>query len=264
MLARFATPCILALLTYAAVAQTAPASPASAPDRPPQAPAAAPATISPEERAARIKARQEQMANDWANLKRYRDANLAITTPPQVVFMGDSITELWAKSPAVFFPGKPYLGRGIGGQTTPQMVLRFQQDVVDLKPSVVVINGGTNDIAGNTGPSTLKMIEHNLKSMTQIAQSNAIRVVLTSVTPAVDYPWRKGLAPAEKIVELNAWMRTFCQNNHCVYADYFSALTDEKHGMREGLSVDGVHPTEAGYRLMSPVAQQAILQAMQP
>lgn len=259
---KFIAICLSPLLAQAAFAQTAPAASAAPATTSPQSQASTPA-LSPEEHTVRMKARQEQIANDWANLKRYRDANGAVTTPPQVVFMGDSITELWAQNTTAFFPGKPYLGRGIGGQTTPQMVLRFQQDVVDLKPRVVVINGGTNDIAGNTGPSTLNMIEENLKSMTEIAQANDIRVVLTSVTPAFDYPWRKGLEPAEKIVTLNAWIQDFCHSNGCIYADYFTPLSDAKHAMRDGMSVDGVHPTEAGYRVMSPIAEEAIAQAMQ-
>jgi lysophospholipase L1-like esterase len=228
-----------------------------APNPPPQA-----ATLSPDERAARIKARQEQMMKDWPSLNRYRSANAAITTPTQVVFMGDSITELWTQKPEQFFPGKPYLGRGIGGQTTPQMLLRFRQDVVDLKPEVVVINGGTNDIAGNTGPSTLKMIEDNLASMTEIAQANGIRVVLSSVTPAFDYPWKKGLEPAGKVVELNTWMKTYCLRSKCIYADYFTPMADEKLGMKEGLSVDGIHPTPEGYKIMSSIAEAAISLAL--
>jgi lysophospholipase L1-like esterase len=220
-------------------------------------------TMSPEERAARIRARQEKMANDWANLNRYKEANATVVQPVKVVFMGDSITELWAQDPKVFFPGKvDYIGRGIGGQTTPQMLLRFQQDVVDLKPQVVVINGGTNDIAGNTGPSTLKMIENNLKSMTQIALASKIKVVLTSVTPAFDYPWKRGLEPAEKVVELNRWIRNFCVQSGCVYADYFSSMSDDRHGMKEGLSRDGIHPTPAGYTIMLPIAEKAIAEAL--
>lgn len=226
------------------------------------APATAPA-LSAEERAARIKAHQEQMLKDWPNLTRFRSANAAITTPVEVVFMGDSITELWDHQPEQFFPGKSYVNRGIGGQTTPQMVLRFQQDVVDLKPRIVVINGGTNDIAGNTGPSTLKMIEDNLKSMTEIAQANGIQVVLSSVTPAYDYPWRRGLEPAEKVVELNNWMKDFCLKAGCIYADYFTPMADEKHGMKEGLSVDGIHPTPKGYRIMSAIAEKAIQDALE-
>lgn len=222
---------------------------------------AAPA-LSPEERAARIKARQEQMMRDWPNLTRYQAANATVTSRLDAVFMGDSITELWAQKPEQFFPGKPYLGRGIGGQTTPQMLLRFRQDVVDLKPKVVVINGGTNDIAGNTGPSTLKMIEDNLQSMAEIARANGIRVVLASVTPAYDYPWKKGLEPAEKVVALNTWMKEFCARTGCVYADYFAPMADEKHGMKDGLSVDGIHPTAEGYTIMSPIAEKAIAEAI--
>ena len=218
--------------------------------------------LSTEEREAIEKARDEQVRNDWPNLARYRDANAKIAAPVEVVFMGDSITELWAQDEANFFPGKGYIGRGIGGQTTPQMLLRFQQDVVDLKPRVVVINGGTNDIAGNTGPSTLKMIEDNLKSMTEIARANKIRVVLASVTPAYDYPWKRGLEPAEKVVALNAWMKEFCSQNGCVYADYFSPMSDEKHGMKDGLSKDGIHPTPRGYGIMAPIAEEAISKAL--
>lgn len=259
------------LLTLTAVPFASAQSPSSPPLSPSPSPPAGsagappttPPTLSAEERAARIKAHQEQMLRDWPNLTRFRSANTAITTPVEVVFMGDSITELWGRQPEQFFPGKPYVNRGIGGQTTPQMVLRFQQDVVDLKPRVVVINGGTNDIAGNTGPSTLKMIEDNLKSMTEIAQANGIQVVLASVTPAYDYPWRRGLEPAEKVVGLNNWMKSFCAKAGCVYADYFTPMADEKHGMKEGLSVDGIHPTPEGYRIMSPIAEKAIQDALE-
>jgi lysophospholipase L1-like esterase len=223
-------------------------------------------TPTPEQIAARQKAQQEQLANDWPNLARYRDANRSLPAPAigdtRVVFMGDSITELWDRDSGAFFSTKGYIGRGIGGQTTPQMLLRFQQDVVALKPKVVVINGGTNDIAGNTGPSTLEMIEDNLKSMSQIAAANGIKVVLASVTPAYDYPWKRGLAPAEKVVALNSWMKGYCAQAGCVYADYFSPMSDEKHAMKEGLSKDGIHPTPAGYAIMAPIADAAIAQAL--
>ena len=209
---------------------------------------------------------QEQLANDWPNLARYHEANQNLPSSEKgkyrVVFMGDSITDIWAQDSASFFPGKDYIGRGIGGQTTPQMVLRFQQDVIALKPAVVVINGGTNDIAGNTGPSTLKMIEDNLKSMTELAVNNKIKVVLASVTPVYDYPWKPGLQPAEKIVALNAWMKDYCAQGNCVFADYFSAMSDDHHGMREGLSKDGVHPTQLGYTIMNPIAEKAIGEAL--
>jgi lysophospholipase L1-like esterase len=206
------------------------------------------------------------MRNDWPNLARYRDANHSL--PPaaageaRVVFMGDSITELWDRDPGRLFASKGYIGRGIGGQTTPQMLLRFQQDVVALQPKVVVINGGTNDIAGNTGPSTLEMIEDNLKSMAQVATANGIKVVLASVTPAFDYPWKRGLEPAEKVVALNAWMKDYCSKTGCVSADYFTRMSDEKHGMKEGLARDGIHPTPEGYSIMAPIAEKAIAQAL--
>jgi len=222
--------------------------------------------LTQEQIAARQRAQQEQLANDWPNLARYRDANRDL--PPvsasesRVVFMGDSITELWDRDSGKFFASKGYLGRGIGGQTTPQMLVRFQQDVVALKPKVVVINAGTNDIAGNTGPSTLEMIEDNLKSMTQIAAANGIRVVLASVTPAFDYPWKRGLEPAERVVSLNSWMKDYCTRTGCVYADYFTPMADERHGMKEGLSRDGIHPTPAGYAIMAPIAERAIAQAL--
>jgi lysophospholipase L1-like esterase len=223
---------------------------------------ATPQSLSAEERSARQTARQEQVRNDWPNLARYREANSKLDGPVKVVFMGDSITELWAQVQAAFFPGKSYIGRGIGGQTTPQMVLRFQQDVVDLKPQVVVINGGTNDIAGNTGPSTLKMIEDNLKTMTEIAQASNIRVVLTSVTPAYDYPWKPGIEPAEKVVTLNTWIRDFCLKAGCTYADYFTPMADQKRGMRHHPTKDGIHPTTEGYSIMAPIAEKAISEAL--
>ena len=178
------------------------------------------------------------------------------------MFYGNSITDSWAPLFAAQFPGKPYVGRGISGQTTPQMLVRFRQDVVDLKPKVVVILAGTNDIAGNTGPSTLEMIEDNLKSMTELAKANGIRVVLSSVLPVYDYPWRPGLEPAPKIVALNAWMKQYAQSAGAVYLDYWSALADSRQGMRAEYSRDGVHPNEAGYRVMAPLAEAAIREAL--
>jgi lysophospholipase L1-like esterase len=250
---------MLLLLAAPAIAQTPP--PAGTPPVTGGRP-----QFTPEQIAARQRTQQEQMKNDWPNLARYREANRNL--PPaaageaRVVFMGDSITELWDRDPGKFFASKGYIGRGIGGQTTPQMLLRFQQDVVALQPKVVVINGGTNDIAGNTGPSTLEMIEDNLKSMAQLAAANGIKVVLASVTPAFDYPWKRGLEPAEKVVALNAWMKDYCSKAACVYADYFTPMSDEKHGMKEGLSRDGIHPTPDGYSIMAPIAERAIAQAL--
>ena len=203
---------------------------------------------------------------DWANLHRYAQENAALPAPTanenRVVFMGNSITEAWAKSFATQFPGKPYIGRGISGQTTPQMLIRFRQDVVALKPKVVVILGGTNDIAGNTGPSTLEMIEDNLASMTEIAKANGIRVVLASVLPVYDYPWKKGLEPAPKIVALNAWLKSYAARVGAAYVDFHGAMKDERDGMRAELANDGVHPTPAGYAIMGPLVEKAIADAL--
>ncbi|HEV8125482.1 MAG TPA: SGNH/GDSL hydrolase family protein [Gemmatimonadales bacterium] len=208
----------------------------------------------------------DRLRTDWANLARYRDDNMKLGAPKpgeqRVVFMGNSITEAWASYFPTMFPGKPYVGRGISGQTTPQMLVRFRQDVVALKPAVVVILGGTNDIAGNTGPSTLEMIEDNLASMTELAQANGIRVVLSSVLPVFDYPWKPGLEPAPKIVALNAWIKAYAAKRGAVYLDYHSAMADQRQGMRPELSEDGVHPNEAGYRVMAPLAERAIAEAM--
>ena len=209
---------------------------------------------------------QDALENDWANLGRYREENARLAPPGpnenRVVFYGNSITEVWAKSFPSMFPGKPYIGRGISGQTTPQLLVRFNQDVVALRPKVVVILAGTNDIAGNTGPSTIEMIEDNLRSMTEIANANGIRVVLSSVLPVYDYPWRPGLEPAPKIMALNAWMKAYAAKVGATYLDYHSAMQDARHGMRAGLASDEVHPTEAGYRVMAPLAEKAIAQAL--
>jgi lysophospholipase L1-like esterase len=180
----------------------------------------------------------------------------------RVVFMGNSITEAWAPLFDSLFPGKPYIGRGISGQTTPQMLVRFRQDVVDLHPAVVVILAGTNDIAGNTGPSTLEMIEDNLASMAEIARANGIRVVLASVLPVYDYPWRPGLEPAPKIVELNEWIREYAAAHDAVYLDFHTAMVDARGGLPPELARDGVHPTPAGYRIMAPLAEHAIQEAL--
>ena len=179
-----------------------------------------------------------------------------------MVFYGNSITEGWAPLFPQLFPGKPYIGRGIGGQTTPQLLVRFRQDVVGLHPQVVVILAGTNDIAGNTGPSTLEMIEDNFEAMTEIAKASGIRVVLSSVLPVYDYPWKPGLVPAPKIVALNAWMRRYAAKAGAVYVDYHSAMADERQGMRAELARDGVHPTEAGYRIMAPLVEAGIAEAL--
>ncbi|MDX1430706.1 MAG: SGNH/GDSL hydrolase family protein [Rhodothermales bacterium] len=206
------------------------------------------------------------MLEDWPSLARYREANAQLGPPKpgeqRVVFYGNSITDVWARYFDMMFPGKPYIGRGIGGQTTPQMLVRFRQDVIALEPAVVVILAGTNDIAGNTGPSTLEMIEHNLMSMVELAKANGIRVVLSSVLPAYDYRWRPGLEPAPKIIALNAWMKQYAADNDVVYLDYHTAMADERQGLPVELSEDGVHPNEAGYRVMAPLAERAIAEAL--
>ena len=213
-----------------------------------------------------LPAQENQPQTDWGNLQRYRQANADLRPAGprenRVVFYGNSITEGWAPRFAAMFPGKPYIGRGIGGQTTPQLLVRFRQDVVALKPKVVVILAGTNDIAGNTGPSTLEMIQNNLASMAEIARANGIKVVLSSVLPVYDYRWRPGLEPAPKIVALNRWMRDYARRHGHVYLDYHTAMADAHQGMRSELSGDGVHPNEAGYRVMAPLAEGAIRTAL--
>jgi lysophospholipase L1-like esterase len=210
--------------------------------------------------AAQAQPTDAQLRTDWANFARYRTENAALPAPgpERVVFMGNSITEGWAPLFPTLFPGKEYIGRGIGGQTTPQMLVRFRQDVVALRPRVVVILAGTNDIAGNTGPSTVEMIEDNIAGMAEIAKANGIRVVLASVLPVDDYPWRRGLDPAPKIIALNAWMKQYAAERGHVYLDFHSAMKNEKNGTRAELANDGVHPNEAGYRVMAPLTEAAI------
>jgi lysophospholipase L1-like esterase len=208
----------------------------------------------------------DRLRTDWANLERYRAANDSIGAPKagdhRVVFMGNSITESWAPLFAEQFPGKPYVGRGISGQTTPQMLVRFRQDVVALKPAVVVILGGTNDIAGNSGIATVSMIADNLRSMAEIARANRIRVVLASVLPVFDYPWKRGLAPADTILRLNRWMRAYADSVGATYLDFHTAMADERQGLKPELTRDGVHPNVAGYQLMAPLAEAAIRRAL--
>ncbi len=206
---------------------------------------------------------------DWPNLHRYAADNAALPAPdpaqPRVVFYGDSITDGWGRQPDTgdFFPGKPYINRGISGQTTPQMLVRFQQDVVHLHPSAVVILAGTNDIAGNTGPSTPQMIEDNFTSMADIARASGIKVILASITPAYNYPWKPGVDPVPTIRELNAWLKDYCAKQGLTYLDYYSAMTDDKGAMKPGLAKDGVHPTAQGYAIMGPLAETAIANALQ-
>uniref|UniRef100_A0A7V4XR97 Capsular biosynthesis protein n=1 Tax=Acidobacterium capsulatum TaxID=33075 RepID=A0A7V4XR97_9BACT len=205
---------------------------------------------------------------DWPDLARYRKADAEL--PPaaagvsRVVFMGDSITDIWGrmKGTGEFFPGKPYVNRGISGQTTPQMLIRFQQDVVNLHPAVVLILAGTNDIAGNTGPTTNNMIENNYRSMAEIAEANHIKVIFASITPAAAYPWQPGIDPVERIHEVNEWLRQYCKQNGFVYLDYYDALALPNGAMKPGISFDGVHPNAKGFAIMAPLAEKAIEKAL--
>jgi lysophospholipase L1-like esterase len=211
---------------------------------------------------------------DWPNLGRYRDANEKIAPPTKnekrVVFMGDSITDGWTNPQfGGFFPGKPYIDRGISGQTTPQMLIRFRSDVIALRPKVVVILAGTNDLAGNTGTETVSEIEDNLSTMTDLARAHSIHVVLASVTPVSNYgPRREGRPamtvgrPPEKILELNTWMKKYVLENGYTYLDYFSATVDDKGFLKKELSEDGLHPNAKGYAVMGPLAEQAIQSAL--
>jgi lysophospholipase L1-like esterase len=211
--------------------------------------------------------RQARILQDWPNLARYREENSKLAPPAagenRVVFMGDSITDNWGRRYGKFFPGKPYINRGISGQTTPQMLVRFRPDVIALKPKVVVILAGTNDIAGNTGPTTLEAIEDNLMSMAELAEVHGIRVVLASVMPVCDYirP-QTDRRPPEKIVALNEWIRSYAAKNKLVYLDYYSAMLDDKQMLKRELTFDGLHPNDAGYELIAPLAEKAIAQAL--
>lgn len=209
---------------------------------------------------------QNAPTEDWPNLGRYRAEDESLPPVPdgekRVVFFGDSITDGWGRDTGVFFPGKPYVNRGISGQTTPQMLLRFQQDVVHLRPAAVVILAGTNDIAGNTGPTTNQMIEDNFISMADIAKQSGIQLVLASILPAYAYPWKPGIHPVERIRQLNQWLKDFCAKQGCVYLDYYSSMADEKGAMLPGLASDGVHPTAQGYGVMAPLAEKAIAAAL--
>ena len=202
----------------------------------------------------------ESQLRDWPNLAKYREANGKLGVPVEgetrVVFLGDSITEAWDLS--VFFKGKPYVNRGISGQTTPQILLRFRQDVIALNPDTVVILAGTNDIAENTGPTSVGAIEDNLKSMVDLARKNGVRPILASVLPAATYPWRLEIRPIDKILALNQWMKEYAATEGIGYVDYYSAMVTDRHGLKAELSSDGVHPNEAGYTIMAPLLAEAI------
>jgi lysophospholipase L1-like esterase len=204
-----------------------------------------------------LKAQRERAQGDWANLCKYQMANDEITAPPNVVFIGDSITENWVKGDPGLF-SNDIIGRGIGGQTSPQILLRFFQDVIDLHPRVVHIMAGTNDIAGNTGATNQREFENNIRAMVLLAKAHHIKVVLASIPPAKSFSWRPMLKPAETIRHLNAWVQTFAREAHVTYVDYFRLLSDAEGGFRHDLSNDGVHPNRAGYAVMKAPALAAV------
>lgn len=188
--------------------------------------------------------------NDWAQFGRYAEANKTVKTPTRVVFMGNSITDGWWGADSLFFKNNRFIGRGIGGQTTAQMLVRFRADVINLRPKAVVILAGTNDIAQNNGYIAPENILGNIISMAELAKANNIDVVLCSILPAYEYGWRKGLEPADKIIALNQMIKAYADKNNLTYVDYHSALKDERNGLPEKYSNDGVHPTMEGYKVM--------------
>ena len=241
----------------------------TAPTAAPTAPTTAPAASVPVPKDSMVDMAKEIAAmqaklDDWPQLERYRAENAALGPVPEgeqrVVFFGDSITDAWGRQPDTgeFFPGMPYVNRGISGQTTEQMVVRFRQDVIDLHPAAVVILAGTNDVAGNTGPMTPQMTEENFESMADLARANGIRVIFASILPARDFPWHPGMDPAPKIRLLNDWLAGYCVNHSITYLDYYPAMAAEDGGMKPGISKDGVHPNTKGYAIMTPLAEAAI------
>ena len=207
----------------------------------------------------------QDLSQDWPNLQKYRTLNEALLNSeeyPEVVFMGNSITEGWVSQRPEFFKEHKIAGRGISGQTTPQMLIRFTPDVLDLKPKAVVILAGTNDIAGNTGYASTKMITDNLRAMAELARANGIKVILSSILPVYSYPWSPQVKAVERIAEVNAWMKAYAEANEFVYLDYFPALADERKGLKKEYSEDGVHPNELGYETMEPLVLEAIEKAL--
>ncbi|WP_243698832.1 SGNH/GDSL hydrolase family protein [Flavobacterium sandaracinum] len=205
-------------------------------------------------------------AQDWPNLSKYQEENAQLKPlapgEKRIVLMGDSITEFWSAIDSEYFTGKSYINRGISGQTTPQMLIRFRADVIDLKPTAVLILAGINDIAGNTGPATLDMIANNIFSMTELAQANQIKVILCSVLPAYDFSWKPNQNPAEKVVALNQIIKNYANANGIVYLDYFSAMKDDRNGLKTAYSGDGVHPNQLGYQIMAPLTEKAIKEVL--
>jgi len=207
-----------------------------------------------------------RLRNDWANLKRFESENSRLASPKKgeyrIVLMGNSITQGWSDQDPGFFKDKPYIIRGIGGQTTGQMLLRFRPDVINLQPNVVVILAGTNDIAGNNGLTSEETIVGNIQSMALLAQHYSIKVILSSILPVYDYPWKKGINPGPKIHSINIQLKKFAEKNKMVYLDYFTPMADERKGLLSSLTYDGVHPNLSGYKVMEPLLEAAIQAAL--
>ena len=199
-----------------------------------------------------------QQTVDWANFERYAEQNKAVKTPPKVVFIGNSITEGWWYADSLYFKNNGYQARGISGQVTSQMLVRFRKDVIDLKPQAVVILAGANDIAENNGYISLDNIKGNIVSMIELARLHKIDVVLCSVLPAYDFSWHKGLEPAPKILELNRMLKAYADRNKVIYVDYHSRMADERNGLPEKYSGDGVHPNPEGYKVMESILQPVL------
>jgi lysophospholipase L1-like esterase len=206
--------------------------------------------------------------DDYGQLARYRDANAALKPPAtgenRVVFFGDSITDIWKLDES--FPGKPYVNRGIGGQTTSQMLVRFRQDVIKLQPKAVVILAGTNDIAGNTGPISNENIEANFASIAELARAHGLKVIFSSILPVHNYTPESqdffAQRPMQRVLALNRWLKDYCAENDLIYLDYFSALVDDKGLLKRDLAQDGLHPNKAGFAIMAPLAEKAIAKAV--
>lgn len=211
-------------------------------------------------------AAKEDFKDDWAALAHYADENKQIGAPKpgekRIVFLGSSIFERWKTSVPEFFNGRPYLNRGISGQISPQLLIRFRQDVIDLKAKAVIILAGSNDIAANTGHVTNERIMDNIKSMVELAKLHQIKVILCAYLPVYDYPWRRGLEPAGKIIALNKLIKTYAAANNLILLDYFTPFADERNGQKAELTTDGVHPNVAGYRIMAGITEQAINKAL--
>ena len=209
---------------------------------------------------------RDQTKIDWINMKKYAEANKTLQSIPydknQIVFMGNSITEFWKQIDSSFFSKKEYVNRGISGETSSQMLLRFRQDVIDLRPALVVILAGINDIAENTGPISLDDVMGNIKSMAELAGANKIHVVLCSVLPANTFPWRPDIKPADKVITLNAMIKSYADTHNIEYVDYYTAMVDNEKGLDKKYSKDGVHPVLSGYKIMEPLIEKAIAKAL--